>query len=263
MRNFILSAVILIFSTLPLRSYSQTNSEFQRTIRAFTDHLYARMEVSDEKSLRKINDSLLNYLEVNLPMFPESLSDPYDSARGWLRIISSADHKLRIWSWDDGSGGPTDRERRTFITLAEFQTAVGIKTRLLTRNGKNIEDPYLKVGSCDSIFSVKTNDGAEIYLPDFIYSSPWSWCLRDIEAFEIGNDTLITNDFVFRKGKHLSSSIPINFHCGNSWEPHNFTVRENGFILLVPHLSDKKRMTSENDRYEFNGKEFVYKGVSK
>jgi hypothetical protein len=258
-RTFYLSAVLMLCAS---HARAQTAKEIGDTVSAYVEVIDRTFLNND--SLVLLNAKLLHYLLANLPRVPESLTTDY-KLMGWVRISTTGGKKLRIWSWDDGSGGPTSGSPRVTIAVAEYQTPEGIKAQRIIPDDTTQEDWRYHVGRCDTIYTVKGKQGQMYYIPMCIFESDeeGDGYLRDVEAYAIEGDHLNTRVPLFEKSGKTMSNVTIDFECERYWEPHNFRMKHHGKVLLVPHINRHHEMTSKDEIYEFDGYHFVYKGVSK
>jgi hypothetical protein len=263
MRQFIRQVIFaLSILIIPSISSSQTPDEVVRTIRSYMDIINNNR--GNPRKCNPANDSLIAYIQATLPKVPELLLRQYDTVYYGMDVGTSADRKFRIWSWDDGSAWMSG-QIMIFIAFAEFQTPQGIKVQRLTWGDTTYDGWELGCGKlCNPIYSVQTLDNKMYYLPVFIYNADWGRASRDIEAFRIDGNSLDVRTKIFKtKNKKLIGAIPINFNCGRGWEKHNFRVLDDGRTLLVPIIDRDENMTSKDLKYEFDGNQYIYKGINK
>ncbi|MFI5263953.1 MAG: hypothetical protein ACHQM6_05515, partial [Candidatus Kapaibacterium sp.] len=84
----------------------------------------------------------------------------------------------------------------------------------------------------------------------------------DIRAYSIEGNSLNKKVKLFSSGKTFVDRIRIYFRC-DAWVDHNFQVKDDGTVLLVPYVDGNEEITERDKIYEFDGEHFMFKRLTK
>jgi hypothetical protein len=233
-----------------LTALAQTPREVNRKL-ADAERNSVDLYNGNRDSLVTIMNQTYKYLKATLPKVRGSLDFNYDSAGLFIKTATSADRKLRLWSINVSGGS-----YGYYGQLAEFRTPHDIRVLDFTDSESDLNPG----GWFDTIYSVKSKSGKTFYLPVIHYHYDNRDLATGINAFTIDEDVLCRNVKLFRTPKKKLSSIEYayDFFMSHGLSKIQFD-RKSLFIPVVKGDS----VTSSNLRYEFDGEEFVYKGVEK
>lgn len=169
-----------------------------------------------------------------------------------IYIATSTDKKLRIYSWDNNSGGTM----RFFDQIVQYNANGKIKSNLKVTE----EDAQSFISR---IYSVRTAKKETIYLTinNSIYSTKDA--VQSVFAYKITNDKLNLVS-IFKTKKKMLSSIHCEFDFFSVVErperPLELITFKNN-ILNIPLINEKGTVTNKNLIYKWNGINFKYEGV--
>lgn len=256
---------LLLFLLLGEVVIGQPLTDFEAGVKTFLEKIENNIH-GDRDSLEAANHNFSLYLKNILPIIPGSLSPLFRSPNQQLWTASSADQQMRIWSWNTYTGGSMP----AITNLIEFKTARGIQTVDLQEDlgwgpkegGWNHE--------FDTIFMTQSNS-KKYYLAKGRWRASRQDVGSEVVAFEI-TDTLNTDVRIFKikRSVIITESDTLPQSCisisGNDCPPPKITMNSKATILKLQHIGDSKKgdvLTSKWDVYQFDGKYFVYKGLSK
>lgn len=169
-----------------------------------------------------------------------------------LKMATSADKNLRVYSWDNNSGG----SMRFFNQIYQFNAngTILMKERLALNDAQ----AYFS-----KIYTVQNKDNQSIYLiiSNSILSSKYS--VQHINAYKIGAKNL-QSAAVFKTKTNTLDKISVEYDFFSVvHRPERpvelITIEDN--ILKIALVDDNQNVTSKNLIYEWNGGMFIYKGV--
>ena len=223
----------------------------------------------DADTLDSYNERLLYYLNRTLKKQPLTLRAEFKRAEKYMNIVSSDDHKFRIYSWDTEDGGTM----RFHFSIIEYQTNSGVKTEIIYRR------PEQKGDLADStsrgwpgfyysrVFTVYDNDSNVYYLAIRwgIFSS--SDVSSGIKAYKIKNDHLNDSVKIFRTSKKFLNSIDYGFDTATDVDEktgkqkhHYIHLSKDKHKLYIPVIAGEHgtTMTDRNLVYVWDGYQFVF-----
>jgi hypothetical protein len=219
--------------------------------------------VSYLDSLVAVDNELTEYLFLNLPKIPNSLSSNFEEIPG-VWVTSSPDHKMRAWSWDTQEGGT----RPVMECLIEYQTSRGIQVVI----GYDTAGEASYGGNnslIDTIYTIRSRGGKTYYLPRRLSQGSSILFAQEIDAYTIEDIALNMAVPLFQTAKKLLRSIEIGYYDMYSGDKHHFIeLLADGKTLSIPVVRETKKypdggVTSKTIRYVFDGEHFVYKGIGK
>ena len=169
-----------------------------------------------------------------------------------IYISTSLDKKIRIYSWDNNTGG----SMRFFDQIIQFENKGEINTELKIAD----EDTMSFVSK---IYTIENSKKNSIYLTinNAIYSS--KYVSQSIFAYEIDNKHLKPVE-IFKTKKQSLSSISCEFDFFSVVDrPERplelITIKNN--ILYIPLINEEGIVTNKNLYYKWNGLNFIYEGI--
>ncbi|HEY9718144.1 MAG TPA: hypothetical protein V6C69_11780 [Trichormus sp.] len=236
----------------------QTDTKIVALLQAIMKGLTARDNGDyDEKALAKANDAMLTYMKeamTNPALLTAKLKQATDAG---LTVASSADNKVRFYSWDTQTGGTM----HFFDNIVQYQldpTDAKTEELVLCPSGRQkVSDGDIESGYIySSVQQMNTSDGRKIYfaLATGVYGSIDHSAV--IQAFEIKNKTL-KKVAVFKTKTELLDEISCGFHDASD----EITLDEKAKKLFIPLVKEGGAATGRYLVYIFNGRQFVYKGV--
>ena len=195
-------------------------------------------------------EAFTSFIEKN----EKTLYYPFDSLQTYpsVRISTSADRKLRVYSWDNNSGGTM----RFFNQVLQYQTSHKVKTVIRHSH----QDPQ---SFFSKIYTVYTSEHQPVYLviSNGIYST--SDITQSITAYEI-KDNNLEKKTVFKTKRELLNQInvPFNFRsvADRPERPVEVISVQNN-LLKVAYVKEGGEVTSKHLLYEWDGNLFQYKGI--
>jgi hypothetical protein len=206
-----------------------------------------------------------------------SLEYPFKRLKKLITITTSDDKKLRIYEWNDGTGNYNGG----FHHIIQFQNANGIsyctsyeKAACSECNEDDNED-----WDCRGfeVYSTILNTKA-YYIIEASYMKAAGWLgNRDIAIYAIENNSLIKKS-LFNTKKEILSEIGFEYDAVSYYDDFvendkDFKKDENSFDLLFRYDDKKKiiyvplvenyKVTEKNLLYQWDGKYFTYKGITK
>jgi hypothetical protein len=258
---YIISAIMSLHGL----AFSQPSKDFETSVKTYLKKIEDNIH-GDRDSLEVANHNFSQYLKSVLPTITASLSPSFQSPSEQLWIASSADQRMRIWSWNTYTGGSMP----AITNIVEFKTASGIGTVDLQEDlgwgpkegGGNHE--------FDTIYILKKAK-KKYYIAKGTWRADKQDVGAEVVAFEI-TDTLNTDVKLFKIKRDTIitewDTLPqSDMNAGGyNCPPPAVKMNSNGTVLKFQHIGWIKNhdtLTSKWDVYEFDGKYFVYKGISK
>jgi len=201
-------------------------------------------------SSQQFTDSLTYLIKNN----NSTLNYPFEKLQkeNALKMATSADKKLRVYSWDNNSGGTM----RFFNQIYQFDANGNITVN--ESLASNDSQAYFS-----KIYTVQNKSNESIYLviSNSILSSKYS--VQHINAYKIGTENLQSAS-VFKTKTNTLDKISVEYDffsvVDRPERPVELITLENN-TLKIALIDDKQNVTSKNLIYEWNGDVFVYKGV--
>lgn len=201
-------------------------------------------------SSQQFTDSLTNLIKNN----NSTLNYPFEKLQkeNALKMATSADKKLRVYSWDNNSGGTM----RFFNQIYQFDANGNITVNASLAS--NDSQSYFS-----KIYTVQNKNNESIYLviSNSILSSKYS--VQHINAYKIGIENLQSAS-VFKTKTNTLDKISVEYDffsvVDRPERPVELITLDNN-TLKIALVDDKQNVTSKNLIYEWNGDVFVYKGV--
>lgn len=172
-----------------------------------------------------------------------------------MYVATSADGKLRVYSWDLGTGGTM----HDFATVYQFQGNSGAVNTWFENKDEESGGGYYT-----QIFQVNSKTGP-IYLANSNFIAQGNVHGQSIEAFRINGDKLDTKSKAIRTGSGLVNSIDFVYDpssLGERSETSLFRLdsvkQEFRFPVVVEDKSfGNGRVTNRFITYRFSGQYFV------
>lgn len=201
-------------------------------------------------SSKRFTDSLAYLIKNNNNTF----NYPFEKLQkeNALKMATSADKKLRVYSWDNNSGGTM----RFFNQIYQFNANGNITVN--ESLASNDAQAYFS-----KIYTVQNKNNESIYLviSNSILSSKYS--VQHINAYKIGSENL-QSAAVFKTKTNTLDKISVEYDffsvVDRPERPVELITFENN-TLKIALVDDKQNVTSKNLIYEWNGDVFIYKGV--
>lgn len=201
-----------------------------------------------------------------------TLTHPFSESikSGYVKVATSSDGKLRVYSWDTGNGG-------TMIWWANIiQYKYGKEVMTFAKSLYGVMHPEksdemeIDYGShIDTILTVPTHSGDAIYLVEDYFRESSNLGYTSLQAICIKNGKLEEAP-VFEAADGLHNSIG-NEHTiadwyfvanmGEGWD-WTFSYDTENKELYVATVDDMQCYTDQYDIYRFENDRFVYKRTS-
>lgn len=210
---------------------------------------YKKMQATEEGS-----DAFAKLFFEAIQKNPKSLEFSFERLQNEtdIRIETSIDNKLRIYSWDNIQGGTM----RFFDQIVQYKSNSKIKSNLKIA----AEDSQSLVSK---IYSVKNNKEETIYLTINNAVLSTSLVSQSVFAFKIGKENLESVK-IFKTKTQSLSYITCEFDffsvVDRPERPVELITLKNN-ILNIPLINEKGTVTNKNLIYKWNGTNFKYEGV--
>jgi len=254
MRRFALLVFALLFT---INLFAQSDATIRQQVgNSFSRITYWMDSESNSKddSLEQSNKNFQKLLLTYTGKYSQTLKQNFDGIDG-LKVVTSADGMLRIYSWDTGTGGTM----HFFKDVVQYQS--GKQTRSLTLNNFNREG---ETGySYEAIHTLKTRN-KNYYLINYkgIYSSKDIG--EGIRIFSIDNGGLNTEVKLIKtqSGMHNSINYSYDFFSIVNWKVRPSILFNAGTNeIKIPLVNADQQVTKNFITYKFNGKYFEKTGL--
>lgn len=200
------------------------------------------------------NQPLFDYLIKVLNSQPNTLKESFSTLNNpsKLTIVTSADKRFRIYSWDDMDGGTM----RSYSSIIQYKASDGIHAIALYNEAMDNPNNDTPSYFYSNIYTIKTKSGKTVYLAlrKAIFST------RDvstgIQAFTIENNKVQDTIHFFKTRTNSLNSFDCYYVYGYDQKP------------VIHFSADKKYLYVANIDYEtpilnwlvykFDGYKFVY-----
>ncbi len=263
-----------------LQASPTTNTDTQKDIRSVEkkisgfiqrlEHWYflrdTTGELSTYDSISAVNDSLIHYLNDVCLNEPATLTSSLDSSG--LHIVSSADGKLRFYSWNAWLGGTMEY----YMDYAQFKD--GRDLHFINLKDTSDEEDYgcIYTGMSKAV----TKDGRTVYLVNEYAKISTRDRFEGISAWEI-KDGALQPCAIFQSKSKVLTSIGCSFDAGSYFTSPGFpdsgkelpdihfdSSETKLYIPIVVSGSSSDSITNKYLVYKFDGNRFVYlKSASK
>lgn len=212
------------------------------------NHTYTT-NIDRDKELIKANNelakSLLFYTTHNSSTL---LSEFTQLQRNGMSIVSSSDKKLKIYSWDDGTGGT----QRFWEAIYQYKTVGGSKSERRMREGSD---------DCGGKFNqiyVADLSRKKYYLAKFSSTYMSNYFGQTLKVLRINSNKLILNDLIFNIDGKLLSQISFSYWVNILLPDTDFIAYNNlNNTIAIPKSELKNKIITEKKRiYKFNGAVF-------
>lgn len=203
-------------------------------------------------SLYQASHFLRFYLIINLPKVSWSLTGELPKGKQ-VWASTSKDKKIRVWGWDSYMGGSMPRR----FQIIQYTTPYGIK--IYDPNPLSGRD-YAHNYYCDTIYSVKQNDGQTIY----IFTQNWKADGRSygqtLEAMTIHDSSLVHVKNFFESDNGFNDDLYYYFPDPTEYPSSQMRSISYNYakkMLFVPENDDKDSPGKKYFKYFYDGTKFV------
>lgn len=260
-----IASYIILLIAYAVQSHAQSAQQIQQDLLIHLQHIqYWRFEysaddttfstpVNQDDSIANANKQLLNYLLTkgkSRQMLQAIFKLPENSD---LKIATSPDGKMRIYSWDAQMGINT----HYYHAVALYETTTGVETTLLNEVPKQITESTAVGGSYYDIQTITSNNGKKYYLS--FYSCLADNITKGVTAYSI-NNTLSAAD-VFRVADKPLNLIEYTYNQAANYDfkkmKERYTIHIDKQKLYVPEM-DGADISGKWLIYVWNGEQFVF-----
>ena len=177
-------------------------------------------------------------------------------------VVSSEDGRLRIASWDTGTGGTMHE----YCSMAQFKSPDGKAGFALLDYPGEWENPDVGkqpaiFGSVYKIDTITTGAKETVYLVWSQSQGSTRGFGECVAAVTLKNGKVEKAPF-FKTKRALLSDIQFGYTVSDDGDRPEFQFKkEDGPTLLVPIISDQNDFSGKFFKYVFDGKWFAYSGV--
>jgi len=258
-RAFITSVVFLMAIAAASYVSAQTPAGLEAGILAHFDKIEKAKNSdgnTDYEAIGKENEAIRNEL-VKGGRSVAVLGYTFSKLKEKMFIATSTDHRLRIYSWDDESGGTM----RNFMSVVQYKGKSG---KVFTWVDPAQEDEY-SGGFVSQIFTIASAAGP-IYLVNSTGIASTSLASQSLEAVHIVGDKYVPNYKVIKTASGLTNSVgfaydffsvvdhperPVKlFFCNEADKIFKFPV------VIEDDKTPQGRVTNQYITYKFDGKYF-------
>ena len=180
-----------------------------------------------------------------------------------ISIVNSDDDNIRIYSWDDYSGG-------TMLcceNIIQYRSDGKLKTfkgAVCDIEASEKEKEYSSGCRTNKIHTFQRNDSTIVYVADSYHRASSMYTSIELNAFCVTNGklNLVTDMFVSPQGKITSEVTTVYFYSMD--EDETFYYDKEFQIFYVPpgaeETDESIKAKDLNYLYRFNGYQFVYFG---
>jgi len=212
--------------------------------------------IKDESNI----DSISDYSEIFEKEFANLLSNNPTTldynfehlSKDRITIINSEDKKIRVYSWDNWTGG----SMRSFSSIFQYRTNNGIQTKLkssIPSNENNVGMPFYS-----RLFTFNLN-GNIYYLAicNGIYSTKDA--SESVEIYSIEGDSLNSSVKLIKTKRGLTNVIRVDYDFFSIVDRQDRTLikvdkSDNSFTIPVVYKNGK--VTNKVIKYKFTGQYF-------
>ena len=222
--NFRTLIIIFVGLTSWLPSFSQTNELDKVDIELttiFNDFVYGQYENRDSIGLQikqKIKNLLTN---------PETFDYPFDSTSKYIKITKSPDNKLRIYSWNEMSGGTW----HDIAVFAQFKTDNDkIRLRQLDSDNEDMTGEFTDAGIYEIHTITIDNQIHYLTLGAGTHGSGHHHSI--VQIFKIQGENLVKCEDCFEFQKDLVVEVPRAQNIDLQFNSDKLEITHNEFRLV-------------------------------
>ena len=226
-----------------LKSFKRIDFWFEKT----QDTTYDALRAND--SLGKTNEVFAKKLISCIEKFPSTITYPFNSLKkNYLNISTSTDGRLRIYSWDDMTGGTM----RYFENI--FQYKSGTKTIAMhdaSEAGGDYGPAY------EILYTFKIQDKT-YYLVTILEIGSSKDLEKGIQVFSIENGKLNTDTKIIKTKSGLHSQITYDYDLSRTSEKIHSEIHfdANTKSIYIPVVLENGKLTNNYITYKFTGQYF-------
>jgi len=249
MKRFALLVFALLFTiNLFAQSAANVRQHVSNSFNRITYWMDSESNVKDD-SLEQANKNFQKLLLAYTSKYPQMIRVQFNGING-LKVVTSADGLLRIYSWDTGTGGTM----HFFREVVQYKSGTQTRSLALNNFNKEGETGY----SYEAIHTLKTGN-KNYYLVNYkgIYSSKDIG--EGIRIFCIDNGVLDTEVKLIKtqSGMHNSINYSYDFFSVVDWKVRpsiQFNTGTNE--VKIPLVNASQKVTKNFITYKFTGKHF-------
>jgi hypothetical protein len=255
--------IIILLGLLTSAAFAQSPTEIENRLLTRLANLEKWSNYggnSDFDRLEKENSLLRNDL-MRYGRQSVTLSYPFKRLKGKMFVSTSKDGRLRIYSWDEETGGTM----HDFDSVFQFKGKGG---KVYTWTAP-VSNEYDIGGFYHDIFQVNTTSGP-IYLPVSTFIGSTSSAGQTINCFKVNGEKLDYNARLFRTGSGLKSSVSFGYDFFSVVDRPERPVKLFNFdqakmefrfpVVIEDEKTPQGRVTDKFITYRFNGKYFAKVG---
>lgn len=189
-------------------------------------------------SIRKANRIFQAKLKRYTGKYPFTLDQKFKSIAD-LSIKTSPDKNLRIYSWDDGTGG----------TLRNYKAVIQF------RNSGKVHSLVEHEGAFYTGIYCLSNKGKTYYLAEYFVQAMSSYFGQGIEAWTVENDRLNRNVKFFKTTQGMESQINYAYWYNDKMSG-DLKYDEKTNVISIPAATKDDKLTGKRILYKFTGQYF-------
>ncbi|RVT98164.1 hypothetical protein EOD41_17485 [Mucilaginibacter limnophilus] len=247
--------LILLICYLPVFTAAQSVTKLEADLlRAFDriDYWYQnRSNPGGDDSLENANVVFGKKLKNYTGKYSFTISHPFNQlTKAGLKVVTSADGLLRIYSWDTSLGGTMHK----FRNIAQYKSGTKVYSTLLITDKAGFEPFY------SDIYPINTEEKTYyLSINKSILSS--AYLVQGVRVFTIEHDKLNINAKLIKTKSGLNYrldvdsdlSADVNKGIGEQPELQFYPKTQ---ALKVPLITSKGKITNKFIVYKFTGKYF-------
>ncbi|HVS93740.1 MAG TPA: hypothetical protein VHE59_16995 [Mucilaginibacter sp.] len=241
--NFCLSAFcIIISSSLFAQTPKQIEADLRKSfekVRYWEEHKFdTTTNISGYDSIQKANRIFQAKLKRYTSKYPFTLDQKFTSISD-LSIKTSANKQLRIYSWDDGTGG----------TLRNYKAVIQFKS-----SGKIYSLIAHDAAFYNGVYQLNYK-GKTYYLAEYFIQAMSSYFGQGIEVWAIENNSLNRQVKIFKTAKGIKSQIDYAYWYDDKLNG-DLKYDEKTNTLSIPATAKGEKLTGKRILYKFTGQYF-------
>jgi outer membrane lipoprotein-sorting protein len=214
-----------------------------------------KTKVSPEDSLVNANTMLVSYLMKVCSKQPELLRYNFKFPENSdMRIATSDDGKMRIYSWDANTG----ENEHDYYTVCQYLTANGVKA-VFDMEFRKKSEPQKPTGNNFQKIIVVNASNITYYLAVSSDITTDNNVVKQILALGVSGNELLDR-VIFSTNGQSASSIKYTYNYSSNYDfrkmKEEYDIRLEKNKLYIPEVADYK-MTGKYVIYNFDGEKFV------
>lgn len=209
-----------------------------------------QLEVNSTDSIENYNYFLLMEF-VNALKLDERMEFQFRKLKSFMKILGSADKKLRVFSWNTMMGGTEE----WYNAVLQYRTDSGCKIKY--KNWRDSSQEYFSFPIYKDLFTFPTLRDT-LYLAIYHYKMMNTLLAQGVCAFKVENGELYDDERIFNTGKRKMNSIDFEYNSNSTNTMNLILFDEKSKTIKVPVVTKEGKVTSKYLNYSWDGQFFTY-----